>query len=177
VAAADRRAKASFHFCIVQRLRGVVHGRKYRSAQIRFPIDQGTDAAVTIQNWHNYLSTTSGAAATLTGLVFVAVSINLAQILKVTGRTGIAAESLVQLLGAMFIAMAALMPWQPATTLGIVFLLLDLILWLVQTLLRTLYLLSKTGQPLRWAITRIVRTSREKQAAGRVVSIGLDSIL
>jgi hypothetical protein len=58
---------------------------------------------VAIQDWHDYLL----AEATLTGLVFVAVSINLVQILTVPGLSSLAAKSLVQLLGAMFISMTA----------------------------------------------------------------------
>ncbi len=113
---------------------------------------------VAIQDWHDYLSATAGAAATLTGLVFVAVSINLAQILTLPGLTSLAAESLVQLLGATFISMAMLIPWQPPPALGIGIFSLNLVLWLIQSRLQAAYLKRKTGHPLRWAATRIVRT-------------------
>jgi hypothetical protein len=46
---------------------------------------------VAIQAWHNYLLATAG-MATLTGLVFIAVSINLAQILTVPGLTSLAVD-------------------------------------------------------------------------------------
>jgi hypothetical protein len=41
-----------------------------------------------ISDWQTYLAVQAGAAATLTGLVFVAVSINLARILSIPGLPG-----------------------------------------------------------------------------------------
>jgi modulator of FtsH protease len=100
----------------------------------------------------------AGVAATLTGLVFVAVSINLSRILTVPGLTGRAAESMLQLLGVVAISTTALIPWQPPPALGIEILLLDFILWLIQTVLQIRYVRSKTGHPLSWAAIRIVQT-------------------
>jgi hypothetical protein len=53
---------------------------------------------VPISEWNTLLSVRAGAAATLTGLVFVAVSINLSKILTFPGLPGRAAESLLQFL-------------------------------------------------------------------------------
>jgi len=74
--------------------------------------------AVTIAGWSNYLSVLAGAAATLTGLVFVAVSINLSRVLSTPGLTGRAGESLIQLLGVVAISTTALIPQQGASALG-----------------------------------------------------------
>jgi len=100
----------------------------------------------------------AGAAATLTGLVFVAVSINLSRILSITGLTGRAAESLLQLFGVVIISTTALIPQQSQAALGIEILALGAALWLVQTVFQLRYLASKTGHPRQWAITRIVQT-------------------
>jgi hypothetical protein len=113
---------------------------------------------IAMRDWSNYLTVMAGVAATLTGLIFVAVSINLSRILTVPGLTGRAAESMLQLLGVVAISTTALIPWQPPRALGIEILLLDFILWLIQTVLQIRYVRSKTGHPLRWAAVRIVQT-------------------
>lgn len=100
----------------------------------------------------------AGAAATLTGLVFVAVSINLSRILSIQGLTGRAAESLLQLFGVVVISTTALIPRQPLLALGTEILAVGSILWLVQTVLQLRYLANRTGHPPFWAITRIVQT-------------------
>jgi hypothetical protein len=114
--------------------------------------------ATSISEWSNYLSVQAGAAATLTGLVFVAVSINLSRILSIPGLTGRAAESLLQLFGVVVISTSALIPRQPPVTLGIEFLALGAALWITQTALQIQYISNKPGHPWRWVITRIVQT-------------------
>jgi modulator of FtsH protease len=109
-------------------------------------------------SWSNFLSVQAEAAATLTGLVFVAVSINLSRILTVPGLTGRAAESLLQLFGVVLISAAALIPRQPQAALGIEILILGAVLWVTQTVLQVRYLTSKTGHPHMWGVTRIVQT-------------------
>jgi hypothetical protein len=114
--------------------------------------------AVPISAWSSYLSVQAGAAATLTGLVFVAVSINLSRILSVTGLTGRAAESLLQLFGVLVIATTALIPRQPPVALGTEFLVMGAALWITQTVLQIQYMMSRTGHPRYWVITRIIQT-------------------
>ncbi len=114
--------------------------------------------AISIAGWSTYLSVLAGAGATLTGLVFVAVSINLRRVLSIPGLTGRAAESLMQLFGVLIISSTALIPRQPAVVLGAEVLACGFTLWLVQTLLQIRYMRSKTGHPRGWAITRIVQT-------------------
>lgn len=111
-----------------------------------------------IDAWSNYLAVQAGAAATLTGLVFVSVSINLSRILSIPGLPGQAAESLLQLFGVVVISTTALIPRQSPVALGIEFLALGFTLWLAQTVLQVRYLTSKTGHPRMWGVTRIVQT-------------------
>ncbi len=111
-----------------------------------------------ITGWSNYLSVLAGAAATLTGLVFVAVSINLSRVLAIPGLTGRAAESLMQLLGVVAISTTALIPRQPVAALGAEILGIGSALWLVETVFQIGYMRRKTGHPRGWAITRIAQT-------------------
>jgi hypothetical protein len=114
--------------------------------------------AISIADWSNYLSVQAEAAATLTGLVFVAVSINLSRVLATTGLTGRAAESILQLFGVVIISTTALIPRQPQAALGAEILVIGSLLWIVQTMLQVRYLIRKTGHPRYWGITRIVQT-------------------
>jgi hypothetical protein len=111
-----------------------------------------------IENWEFYMSVAAEASATLTGLVFVAVSINLARIIEIPGLSGLAAESMARFLGVVFISLAALIPGQSLTTLGREVVFLDVALWLIQTQLQVAYFRSKTGHPWQWAARRVVRT-------------------
>jgi hypothetical protein len=69
-------------------------------------------------DWQNFFSAELGALATLTGLVVVAISINLSRILTVVNLPSRAGESLVMLVGALVIVSAALAPNQPPILLG-----------------------------------------------------------
>ena len=100
----------------------------------------------------------AGAAATLTGLVFVAVSINLSRVLSTPGLTGRAGESLMQLFGVVIISTTALIPQQPPVALGTEILIIASALWLVQTVFQLRYVTSETGHPRVWGIVRIVQT-------------------
>jgi modulator of FtsH protease len=72
-----------------------------------------------IAGWAGFLAVAAGVAATLTGLIFVAVSINLARILEFLGLPERTAETIVQLLGAMIISLIDLVPGQSAQVLGV----------------------------------------------------------
>lgn len=111
-----------------------------------------------LADWTSYLTAQAGAAATLTGLVFVSVSINLSKILSIPGLTGRAAESLVQFFGVLIVSTSALIPHQSITALGTEILALGSALWLFQTILQIRYLTSNSGHPLRWLITRVIQT-------------------
>jgi modulator of FtsH protease len=69
--------------------------------------------------WHDFFIGTIGAAAALTGLLFVAISINLDQILKYAGLPGRAAGTLGMLVSALVVSGFALAPGQSGRVLGI----------------------------------------------------------
>lgn len=88
-----------------------------------------------ISNWTVFVSVAAGVAATLTGLIFVAVSINLRRILEFPPLADRAAESILQMFGALIVSLCALVPGQWPMTLGIELAILGAILWTLQTLL------------------------------------------
>ena len=69
--------------------------------------------------WHDFFLGTIGAAAALTGLLFVAISINLEQILKYPQLPGRAAGTLGILVSALVVSGFALAPGQSIRALGI----------------------------------------------------------
>ena len=69
-------------------------------------------------DWQNFFVAELGALATLTGLVVVAISINLSRILTVVSLPSRAGESLIMLVGALVVVSVALVPSQPPLLLG-----------------------------------------------------------
>jgi hypothetical protein len=92
--------------------------------------------AYQIASWTGFLSVAAGVAATLTGLIFVAVSINLSRILEVPHIANRAAESILQMFGALLISMCALVPGLSNLVLGVEVALIGLILWMLVTILQ-----------------------------------------
>ncbi|MGA3147752.1 MAG: hypothetical protein ABSF33_09770 [Acidimicrobiales bacterium] len=76
-------------------------------------------AAYSAFGWHDFFMGTIGAAAALTGLLFVAISINLEQILKYPQLPGRAAGTLGILVSALVVSGFALAPGQGDRALGI----------------------------------------------------------
>ncbi|HEY1694327.1 MAG TPA: hypothetical protein VGG39_19290 [Polyangiaceae bacterium] len=68
--------------------------------------------------WENFFVAEVGAAAALTGLLFVAVSINLSRILAIEHLPERAAETLLVLLGVLAVATFGLVPGQGLGALG-----------------------------------------------------------
>jgi modulator of FtsH protease len=64
--------------------------------------------------WANFFAAEVGASAALTGLLVVAISINLARILAIAQLPGRAAEGLIILVGAFVLSSVALIPDQSA---------------------------------------------------------------
>jgi len=85
------------------------------------------------QRWNTFLAAELGAAAALCGLLFVAVSINLKRILEFAHLPGRAAESLLDLIGVVFVATFALIPGQSIRALGIEIALTGLFVWAAHT--------------------------------------------
>ena len=76
-------------------------------------------AAYSALAWHDFFLGTIGAAAALTGLLFVAISINLEQILTYPQLPGRAAGTLGILVGALVVSGLVLAPGQGTRALGI----------------------------------------------------------
>jgi modulator of FtsH protease len=78
--------------------------------------------AYDVESWSDFFVGAAGASAALTGLVFVAVSINLDPILAIDGLADRAFQTLLLLLGVVVISLLGLVPGQSATVLGAEFL-------------------------------------------------------
>jgi hypothetical protein len=111
-----------------------------------------------LAEWQTFLSVQAECAATLTGLVFVAVSINLAQILSGSGLTGRAAESLAQFLQVFFISGAALIPRQSPAALAVEIIAITILGFALQLISQVRYARSRSGHPKWWLVSRIVQT-------------------
>jgi hypothetical protein len=104
--------------------------------------------------WNTLLALQAGAAATLIGLVFVAVSINLDRVLDYPGLPDRAAETVLQFLGVFLISTVALVPGQPELLLAIELLAIGVLFWVIPIVLQVKYLRLKTGHPRWWIVLR-----------------------
>jgi modulator of FtsH protease len=106
-------------------------------------------------HWSDFFVAEVGAAAALSGLVVVAISINLQRILTVAVLPGRAAETLVMLVCAMLISSFGLFPGQPPFIFGIEAIAFGVVLCVVSiyTQLRTLSLMK--GAPVHWWAMRL----------------------
>jgi hypothetical protein len=127
--------------------------QRYQRIVSLFALSSGS-----IAEWNTLLSVEAGAAATLTGLVFVAVSINLSKIMTVPGLPGRAAESILQFLQVFLMSTVALIPRQPERILALEFLGIGLFLWIAQIVGQVRYLRMRTGHPWSWFVHRAVLT-------------------
>lgn len=87
-----------------------------------------------LQDWSTFASSQVSAAATLIGLVFVAVSINLKTITSGPGLTARAAESLLQFFQVFLIAAWILVPGLSVHAFAIHCLTVGAVSWLAQTI-------------------------------------------
>jgi hypothetical protein len=109
-----------------------------------------------ITDWSTLLAVEAGAAATLMGLVFVALSINLSRILTVPGLPGRGGESIMQFLEVFLISTVALIPRQPDRIFAIEVLVIAAASWCAQVAVQVYYLKVRTGHPWAWFINRAV---------------------
>ncbi len=75
--------------------------------------------AYSVQEWSELFVASAGASAALTGLLFVAVSVNIERILKFPGLPERALQTLLLLLSAVLISLIGLIPGQTTSALGI----------------------------------------------------------
>ncbi len=95
----------------------------------------GSEFAYTPTQWSSFLSAEVGASATLAGLIFVAVSINLPRIIASPQLTPRVAKALVTFIGILFAASLCLVPGQPKNLLGSELVVLGAFDWIVITLM------------------------------------------
>jgi hypothetical protein len=102
--------------------------------------------------WETFFVAEVGAAAALTGLLFVAVSINLTKVLAFPQLPGRAGESLMMLMAVLVIASLGLIPGQPRLALGAEILAVAALVWIWPMVLQKRALIPNA--PLHWALTR-----------------------
>jgi len=115
------------------------------------PLDSLTD-------WQTLLSMQASAAATLTGLVFVAASINLTKIVATPLLTVRVVESLVQFLQVFFVCSMMIVPRQSPFALAIEILVVSFISWVIQILGFVRYHRARFGNPHWWLGLRLAVT-------------------
>jgi hypothetical protein len=81
--------------------------------------------------WGDFFAAQVGAAAALTGLVIVGISINVTRILSEPGLPGRAAETLVAPAGMLVASTFALVPHQPDWLLGLELALTGIVMWAI----------------------------------------------
>lgn len=111
-------------------------------------------SVASIAEWNTFLAVQAGAAATLTGLVFVAFSINQSRIMAYPGLPERALESILQFLEVFLICTVALIPRQPERFLAMEVLSLGILFWIAQVVGLVGYLKLRTGHPRWWFVLR-----------------------
>ncbi len=122
--------------------------------------------------WSDFFVATAGAAAALAGLVFVAVSINLSQILAYKGLPERALETLTMLLSVLIVSLLVLAPGLMTKTLGIA-LLVEGVLLSTGLFKFQLAIKSPEGENRAWRATRVSTSV----AVGLPILIGALSLI
>jgi hypothetical protein len=128
-------------------------------------------------DWQNFFVAELGALAALTGLVVVAISINLSRILTVANLPKRAGEALVMLVGALVATSVALVPYQPNLLLGAEILLIGLVAFAAPTINQIGGWTAAQGVTPAWKYVRLAVTSAATLpfvAAGFSLMIGAE---
>jgi hypothetical protein len=104
--------------------------------------------------WHEFFVALAGAAAALTGLLFVAVSLNLKQILAYPSLPVRVGETLVIMMGLVLLSVFMLIPGQNRYAAGTEILVLGLVLTGL-TLRWRMRLTRSADDPLRWTLIAV----------------------
>jgi modulator of FtsH protease len=111
-------------------------------------------------DWTGFFSAEVGASAGLAGLIFVAVSINLAQIVKETHLVSRSAKALLSLMGVLFASSLCLIPNMSRLILGYELTALGVVIWVGTSLSQfgaargNLYVGTKT-KVFHWVLTEL----------------------
>jgi modulator of FtsH protease len=84
-------------------------------------------------DWSTFFSAEAGASAALTGLIFVAISINLRRILKMRQLVARSAKALFLLMGILLASTACMAPGQTIRVLGCELATLGALVWILTT--------------------------------------------
>ncbi len=106
--------------------------------------------------WENFFVAEVGAAAALTGLLFVAVSINLARILAIEHLPDRAGETLIVFGGALVVATFGLVPAQSHVALGCEIGATGFVVWL--STVRTQWRAYRYVEARQWLARRVIGT-------------------
>ena len=107
--------------------------------------------------WSDLFIATAGAAAALAGLVFVAVSINIARILELAGVPERGLQTVLLLLGAVVVSILGLVPQRPGTFAVEVIVAGSALTALLAATARTT--LTGTRGHLGWIVSRLLTTA------------------
>lgn len=88
-----------------------------------------------MSGWENFFIAEVGASATLAGLIFVGVSINLARILSLPRLPSRALLALMVLIAVLIVSSLLLVPGQPLPLIGSEVLLVGIVIWTLVTVL------------------------------------------
>lgn len=139
------------------KLRRVLASRKLPRVSLWqhfYPI-KGASLIYPLTEWTTLLAVLAGASATLTGLVFVAVSINLERIISFPGLAGRAGESLLQFLQVFFVAILALVPRESLKAFAVEILMVAGVSGILQLIGQLRYMRRREGHPLTWITYRM----------------------
>ena len=109
-----------------------------------------------LSGWSDFLVAEVGATAAFTGLLIVAVSINLQRILAFPQLPGRAAEMLIMLLGALLVCSVGLIPHQPLKVLGWEMAAIGLLMLIAPVAIQVRSVIVVRHQPISWWLWRMV---------------------
>ena len=110
------------------------------------------------QGWSDFFAAEVGASAALSGLVIVAISINLQRILSFPHLPGRASEMLIMLVGALLACSVGLVPDQSTKLLGAEIAGIGLFMIAAPIFIQIRALMTVKNQPVSWWLWRLLLT-------------------
>jgi modulator of FtsH protease len=126
--------------------------------------------------WQNYFVAQAGASAALVGLIFVAVSLNLRQILRFASLPARVAQALIILGQLLVVAMIVLIPGQDAAGLGVELIVVGSLIWAAVLALQLRSLRLMSAEPSTTTRRRVGRVGLGQIATLPTVIAGLSLV-